>query len=457
MLYVTRVKLLDVRCFNVVDIDLRKRPVGTSILIAGNNGIGKSAILRAVVMGLCDRDSAASLLRELEGNFIRKEANQKRSTEKVAKIEIHLVDEKKTAWSIVTKVSEYADQIIETVEQTYRVAGKGQKYRPFSKFWNKMFCVGYGAGLRTSGNAKYADYFAPDAVYSLFKYDAPLQDPEIAWRRLEAAARRANGNDAEAAAKINDNIADLLKHVLGLGADARVTLEPNGIYVKQRKESVPLDALGDGHKALIKLSLDILVWALLKLNSHGAEQGDERNWKPLRLNANGKLNVQGIVVIDEIEQHLHPKLQREVLRRLHENFPKIQFIVTTHSPLCVSGTADVKDGNREKFSVFSLARDASDDVAVIPREIPRGLRTDQILLDYFELPTTLNVTTANVVKEVRALQEMSSKKRTSAQTRKLKLLQKQLGRMDFSLAESAKDREFQRKALAFLATRASEK
>ena len=51
----------------------------------------------------------------------------------------------------------------------------------------------------------------------------------------------------------------------------------------------------------------------------------------------------GIVLIDEIELHLHPTLQQEVLQRLRTIFPKIQFIVTTHSPLIISNFAANKD------------------------------------------------------------------------------------------------------------------
>ena len=48
-------------------------------------------------------------------------------------------------------------------------------------------------------------------------------------------------------------------------------------------------------------------------------------------------NITGIVVIDEAELHLHSKLQREVLPKLIQLFPKIQFIITSHSPLFVLG------------------------------------------------------------------------------------------------------------------------
>ena len=51
---------------------------------------------------------------------------------------------------------------------------------------------------------------------------------------------------------------------------------------------------------------------------------------------NENIESNGIVLIDEVELHLHPSLQQEVLQRLRRIFPKIQFIVTTHSPLVIS-------------------------------------------------------------------------------------------------------------------------
>lgn len=46
--------------------------------------------------------------------------------------------------------------------------------------------------------------------------------------------------------------------------------------------------------------------------------------------------VKGVVIIDEVDLHLHPTLQREVLQRLRLTFPEVQFIVSTHSPLVIS-------------------------------------------------------------------------------------------------------------------------
>lgn len=62
--------------------------------------------------------------------------------------------------------------------------------------------------------------------------------------------------------------------------------------------------------------------------------------------------IRGIVVIDEIELHLHTKLQREVLPKLIKLFPKIQFIITTHAPLFLLGMEEVF--NQENFDIYEM-------------------------------------------------------------------------------------------------------
>jgi hypothetical protein len=455
-MYITKIKLTDVRCFADAEIDLTQDKPGTSVLIAGNNGIGKSAILRAIAMGLCDSDSAASLLRELEGSYIRKRAEQEKNSAMLKRgaIDVQLIDRDLEKWHIRTTITEYSETTIEKVDQNY---GRGtrdmrREFKSFSPFWNALFVTAYGAGLRTSGTNKYSEYFAPDAVYSLFRYDASLQDPEIAWRRLADASQRTRSQKGHRRAKaLVSAIPDLLRYVLALQGKAEIVLQPNGIFLKgTSRELIPLDAMGDGHKSLAKLTLDILMWYLLKINYDKLHQGDYRDWKAIPTDSDGRPLVRGIVLIDEIEQHLHPKLQREILKRLHDKFPHVQFIVTTHSPLCVSGTADVGSSSVPNYRIFSLSPAASG-VRVVPREVPRGLRSDQILLDYFDLPTTLNVSTQLQLDRLNGLMSIPDGKRSTKQRREIAKLLVTIRNYDFGLAEQAVARDFQRRALAFLA------
>lgn len=53
------------------------------------------------------------------------------------------------------------------------------------------------------------------------------------------------------------------------------------------------------------------------------------------------LNATGIVLVDEIDLHLHPRWQRDILKQLTNMFPNVQFIVSTHSPVIVIGAAEI--------------------------------------------------------------------------------------------------------------------
>lgn len=67
-------------------------------------------------------------------------------------------------------------------------------------------------------------------------------------------------------------------------------------------------------------------------------------YRSLLLNGPDK-EVRGVVIIDEIDLHLHPSLQRNVLQRFRLAFPEVQFIVTTHSPIVISHFPELK-GNK---------------------------------------------------------------------------------------------------------------
>ena len=79
---------------------------------------------------------------------------------------------------------------------------------------------------------------------------------------------------------------------------------------------IPIELLSDGVRNVISLVMDIL-YRCCKINPQ------------LRENAN---QSKGIVLIDEVDMHLHPEWQQTIIGELRSIFPNIQFIVTTHSP-----------------------------------------------------------------------------------------------------------------------------
>ena len=90
------------------------------------------------------------------------------------------------------------------------------------------------------------------------------------------------------------------------------------IMIKLEREGlVPFDYLSDGYRNMVAMVADIAHRAS-RLNPH--------------LDAGAAKKTAGIVLIDEIDLHLHPKWQRRVVGDLQKAFPNLQFIATTHSP-----------------------------------------------------------------------------------------------------------------------------
>lgn len=97
-----------------------------------------------------------------------------------------------------------------------------------------------------------------------------------------------------------------------------------------------LDALSTGQLALFNMFSSIIRYA----------DNDD-------INLSYKLNeIQGIVLIDEVELHLHSKLQREVLPHLIALFPRVQFIITSHSPLFLLGLQELY--GEDNIDIFEM-------------------------------------------------------------------------------------------------------
>jgi predicted ATP-dependent endonuclease of OLD family len=94
-----------------------------------------------------------------------------------------------------------------------------------------------------------------------------------------------------------------------------------------------LNQLSDGYSSLLAIVTELI----LRMEAHNIMSYD----------------MQGVVLIDEIETHLHVDLQKKVLPFLVDFFPKIQFIVTTHSPFVLSSLSNAVICDLEKNIVTS--------------------------------------------------------------------------------------------------------
>lgn len=94
--------------------------------------------------------------------------------------------------------------------------------------------------------------------------------------------------------------------------------------------------LSDGYKRLVNIVTDLAIrCALLNKTMYGAD---------------AYKHTRGTVIIDEIDEHLHPALQTKVLKSLHATFPEVQFIASTHAPLVMSSVE--KSDNNVVYRLF---------------------------------------------------------------------------------------------------------
>jgi len=114
------------------------------------------------------------------------------------------------------------------------------------------------------------------------------------------------------------------------------------LVIHKNEKELKLSQLSEGERLILHLVGDIAY----KLTKNDKSL-DEIDFDDHKDTVNNALKSNGIVLIDEIELHLHPQWQREVLPALQKTFPNIQFIVTTHSPQVLS--------NVKKENIFILA------------------------------------------------------------------------------------------------------
>ena len=141
--------------------------------------------------------------------------------------------------------------------------------------------------------------------------------------------------------------------------------------------------MSDGIRAMISLSADIARRAC-QLNPHHGP--DAPRVTP------------GIVLIDEVDLHLHPEWQQRVLGRLQETFPLVQFVVSTHSPQVLSSvsSANIRTIDREGEHSWSAAS---------PVDEIKGLSSEVALSEVMEVSPTPPVPETEILNEYTELIE----------------------------------------------------
>lgn len=341
-------------------------------LLLGNNGFGKTTLLKAIALACLG--PAVGRAGIYPYRLIRHEPGQVPGTKHGSKA--GATDSEATIRAgFVPHEQDRIPRGIAALESDTRVRREGdletlEWVHPDEKTWHPIFSsesdalffVGYGSTRRVEQKERFdpgqrsSRVFArAQRVQSLFEDTFSLV-PLSSW--LPAYQSGKPGRYAQ--------VVKLMNQLIGPGHYKFTGEMEGGEYLFERGGlAVPFPALSDGYRAFLGWVADLL-YHVCHTCPDGKRLVDNR----------------GIVMVDEIDLHLHPKWQMTVLPTLARTLPNIQFIVTSHSPLIV--------GSLEWMNIITMKpapRQASTLARI--RDAVHGLDADQVLLtDLFGLPST---------------------------------------------------------------------
>lgn len=372
-MYIDSITLRAFRTFERASIDFVHPDVATAPeserlrlpnmnLVLGSNGSGKTTLLKGVALAALGPAVAASGV--FPYHLIRRESGK--PADGGARIEA----------TFTPGAQENVPDQVSRVESCIRIERLGDLERfewthPDDEFWHPIFesrsdaffFVGYGANRRVerSDRVDEAGRRASSStrarrIMSLFEETYSLR-PLSHWLPRYQQANPDRFHETQT----------LINHLLGPERYRFTGDMEDGEYIFQHgRIRVPFPALSDGYRAFLGWIGDLLY--------HVCETcPDERT-----LDQN-----QGIVMIDEVDLHIHPAWQMELLPRVARWLPRLQFIVTSHSPLLV-GSLEWRNiilAQQRENGASHMERVAGVDVA--------RMDADQILLtDLFGLEST---------------------------------------------------------------------
>jgi predicted ATP-binding protein involved in virulence len=243
---------------------------------------------------------------------------------------------------------------------------------------------------------------------TLFAEEFGLPDAERGLTEWYVASIDKEHSNHQAAKVILDGMTTVINALLPEAVRVAVVTSEGVQFTTPSGVSLAARELSDGYRAFLALVLDLL-------RHLAARIGPEFAAAIKHPEGGVVVDVAALVLIDEADTHLHPSWQRELGPRLCQVFPKIQFIVTTHSPFVAQEATD--DG------LFVLTEGPNGTVTVEkPIRSVRGWTASQILTSpLFGLESTRDPETEETIRAAADLTaKEQEKKLTAAEKKRLK-------------------------------------
>lgn len=349
LIYFSSLELKNVRCFGesqVLDLTDDKGQLSQWTLLLGDNGVGKTTLLQCLAWMRPVPVIAAKEGKSTEGKPDAIESALNREENVVLDSLLRVGTDVTLELSATLSMDQGLGMRIKknpSLKTEIRLQGSDgyiQNSEPTKQRFPKRFkdlgfpeppIFAYGAARRM-GVANLEKHELSDPLASLFSTATELYDAEETLLRLDyLAAKKDEESHEQRLQTVKELLATILPDVkdaagiriLGPKVPGKPE-EPSGVRFETPYGVVPLTRLSLGYQTTLAWATDLA----LRLYRHYPDSPNP-------------LAEPAIVLVDEIDLHLHPRWQRQIIEYLTQHFPKIQFIATAHSPLMVQAATNV--------------------------------------------------------------------------------------------------------------------
>lgn len=374
---IERITIKNIRAIRKLDLDLTDQTNGSTpwLMLLGENGTGKSTVLQSIAILLSGHEQVRKLMerdRLDPSSLVRYRCQSGRVRVKLSGfIKPH-------------ELVIYRDRLVfhsphgevTTVFSERSMEGSG---------WDAQTLVlGYGATRLLPKKPSSSLDVGFGRIENLFDAFVPLIDAQSWLMRLKQ--------------RTFDDTAIILKDLLNLDEQTKMIRSTGEVWIKTPGSKTSLKNLSDGYQAIVAMTVDILDVL-------------SRIWPRLS-------EAEGIVLIDELDAHLHPTWQMKIVGSLRKALPGVQFIATTHQPLCLRGLM--------KGEVIVMQRTKGGLVEPLTNlPSPQDFRVDQLLTsEFFGMNSTIDPETEELFDAYYALLAIDN--RTSKQEETLSSLRTEL-------------------------------
>jgi hypothetical protein len=352
-MYLTRFTIENIRAIRKLEWEVAPERAPGWHVILGDNGSGKSSVLRSIALGFVGPSEMGALRQDWSRWQRRGGWSEIRLTvvpdPRLDKFKDKKPRGKTSSLAAIVDLSSVSDEHVNP--RWFLSIGSMPGYSdPREHVWSGgpgWFSASYGPFRRFSGGDEaYEKLFAtsPRLARHLSVFDESVALTEglrwlqqLQFKKLEGDPE---GSLLEPLRKFI-NQPDFLPHSARL---EKITSR-EVLFVDANGYHVPVEELSDGYRSILSMTFELI-------RQLAATYGPKHVFHPKDPT---RVNVPGVVLIDEVDAHLHPTWQRKVGLWFRKHFPKMQFIVTTHSPLVCQAA--------EEGTVWRLPRPGTEEEA----------------------------------------------------------------------------------------------